>query len=74
MIRMMPTSGDYIVRLTRLPSHVKAVTAIDEHGFANIYVNDQLSTTEQNGAVLHELSHVLHDDAYNSFDIRFVEK
>lgn len=74
MIRMMPTSGDYIVRLTRLPPHVKAVTAIDENGFANIYVNDQLSVPEQSKAVLHELNHIMRDDAYNSFDIRLVEE
>lgn len=70
---MMPTSGDYVVRLTRLPPHVKAFTAIDEQGFANIYVNDQLSAPEQSGAVLHELRHITRDDAYNSLDIRFVE-
>ena len=71
---MMPTSGDYIIRLTRLPSHVKAVTSIDEHGFANIYVNDQLSLPEQNGAVLHELRHVIRDDAYNSLPIWAIEQ
>lgn len=70
---MMPTSGDYIVRLTTLPSHIKAFTAVDEQGFANIYVNDQLSVSQQNGAILHELHHVMRDDAYNSLDIRFVE-
>lgn len=69
----MLTSDDYIVRLARFPAHVKAVTCIDETGFANVYINSQLSTEEKKAAIRHELKHIRRDDAFNALPIQTVE-
>ena len=70
----MLTSDDYLVRFIRLPAHIKALTCIDDNGFANIYVNDQLTFDERDAAVRHELTHLLHDDAFNNLPIQSAEK
>ncbi len=69
----MLTDGDYTIRFIPLPDHVKALTVFDADCFANIYVNDRLSETEINAAVMHEIAHILRDDAYNSLGIHAVE-
>ena len=68
------TSDEYLVRLLDLPSGVRALVAVDEEGFSNIYVNARLSREEQAAALRHELRHLSNDDAYNDRDIRSVEQ
>lgn len=65
---------DCIVRLLDLPCSVKAVTALDEDGCANIYINSKLSREEQQKAVRHELAHVSRDDFRNDTDIHACEE
>lgn len=64
---------DCIIRLLDLPCSVKAVTALDEDGCANIYINSKLSREEQQKAARHELAHVCHDDFCNDTDIQTCE-
>lgn len=66
-------NNEYAVRLMDMPYTVKAIVAMDEEGFNNIYVNSHLSQEEQSKAVLHELRHIARDDFYNDMDIRSVE-
>lgn len=65
---------DCIVRLLDLPCSVKAVTALDEDGCANIYINSKLSREEQQKAARHELAHVSRDDFRNDTDIHACEE
>ena len=65
---------DCIVRLLDLPCSVKAVTALDEDGCFNIYLNSKLSREEQQKAIKHELVHVRKDDFCNDTDIHTCEE
>lgn len=56
-----------------LPYTIKAMVALDEDGFSNIYVNSRLSHEEQFKAAMHELNHVARDDFYNDLSIRTIE-
>ena len=64
---------NYTIRLLDMPCSVKALTAMDEEGYCNIYVNSKLSQEAQRDAVKHELVHIRKDDFYNSLDIRDAE-
>ena len=66
-------NDEYRIRQLDLPCTVKGFVALDEDGFANIYVNSKLTREEQSKAALHELRHVARDDFYNNTDIRSVE-
>lgn len=65
---------DCIIRLLDLPCSVKAMTALDEEGCYNIYLNSRLSMEEQQKAARHELAHVRHDDFRNYTDIHTCER
>ena len=69
----MLTDGEYIIRPLRLPPNVKALTKLDESGFANIYVNDQISAADQVDAVYHELIHLDREDHDNDLPIQQIE-
>ena len=69
----MIAGDEYLVRVVDLPPSVPALVALDEDGFANIYVNAHLSRAEQRRALAHELGHLLRDDAYAERDIRAAE-
>lgn len=69
----MLTDGEYIIRPLRLPPQVKALTKLDESGFANIYVNDLLSASDQRDAAYHELVHLDRADYDNDFPIQQIE-
>lgn len=56
-----------------LPYSIKAMVALDEDGFSNIYVNSRLSQEEQFKAAMHELRHVARDDFYNELSIQNIE-
>ena len=64
---------DCIIRLLDMPCSVKAMTALDEDGYFNIYLNSKLSREEQQKAVMHELVHIRKDDFRNALDIREAE-
>lgn len=49
---------DYRVRLIDLPPTVNAVTALDEDGFYNVYINARLPRELQRKAFRHELRHI----------------
>lgn len=68
------TDDEYRVRLADLPPGVKAMTCLSEDGFANVYVNARLNREQQWNAMLHELRHLMRDDAYNDLPIWQVEK
>lgn len=70
---MTVQNNEYVVRLIDLPCAVKAVTALDDEGLANIYLNAKLSQETQRKALKHELNHLDRDDFYNDLDIRTVE-
>jgi hypothetical protein len=70
----MAMYDDCIVRLLDLPCSVKAVTALDEDGCANIYINSKLSREEQQKAARHELAHVSRDDFHSDTDIHTCEE
>lgn len=70
----MGMRDDCIIRLLDLPCSVKAVTALDEDGCANIYINSKLSREEQQKAARHELAHVSRDDFRNDTDIHACEE
>lgn len=59
----LPVPGrDYCVRIVDLDTHVKGVTAMDDEGFANVYINGRQSSDRQCKAFWHELNHILCDD------------
>ena len=59
----LPVPGrDYCVRLVDLDARVNGVTAVDEEGFANVYINSRQSFDRQCKAFFHELSHIARDD------------
>lgn len=64
---------NYTIRLLDLPCSVKAMVALDEDGYYNIYVNSRLSREEQRKATKHELNHMQEDDFYSHADIRDIE-
>ena len=66
--------GEYAVRLLNLPGDVSGVVRLSEDGFANIYINDQLSPQAKRMAFDHEARHIENDDFYNSESIRDIER
>lgn len=66
-------SNEFSVRLMDLPYAVKGFVALDEDGFANIYVNSRLSREEQRKTVRHEINHLAKDDFFNNVDIMNAE-
>lgn len=70
---MVLLNDDFCIRQIDLPCSVKALVALDENGFHNIFVNSRLSRETQCEAVKHELRHIYRNDFYNNIDIRDVE-
>lgn len=56
------TDGDYCVRLVDFDTPVRGVTAMDDSGFANVYINARQSHDRQCKAFFHEMRHILRDD------------
>ena len=65
--------GEYAVRLLNLPGDVSGVVRLSEDGFANIYINDQLSPQAKRKAFDHEARHIDNDDFYNEKPIQEIE-
>lgn len=66
--------GEYAVRLVKLPGDVRGVVRLSEDGFANIYINDQLSPEARRMTFEHERTHIESDDFYNSKPIQDIEE
>ena len=66
--------GEYVVRLINLPGDIKGVVRLSDDGFANIYINDQLSPEARRLAFEHETRHIDRDDFYNSEPIQKIER
>lgn len=55
---------DYRVLYLDLPCCIKGMTALDENGFYNIYINARLGYKEQQKTIRHELTHITRQDFY----------
>ena len=65
--------GEYIVRMVNLPGSINGAVRLSDDGFANIYINDQLSPMARRRAFDHERRHIENNDFYNDKSIREVE-
>lgn len=65
--------GEFIVRMVNLPGDIHGAVRLSEDGFANIYINDQLSPQARKRAYLHEKKHIQNDDFYNDEPISKIE-
>ena len=66
----MDTPRTYLVDL---PPRVPGVLAVDEDGEPSIYLNARLSSVQHKRTYDHEISHLEHDDAYNTDSIEVIE-
>ncbi len=64
---------DYIIRYVDFPIAVKGVTAMDDNGFYNIYINSRLSFEEQKRAIAHEMEHIAREDFFSYDTLEEVE-
>ena len=53
---------DYCVRLIDMPLDVCGLTAMDDDGFANVYLNARLSHERRQSTLRHELCHLQNGD------------
>ena len=65
--------GEFIVRMVNLPGDIHGAVRLSEDGFANIYINDQLSPQARKRAYNHEKKHIQNDDFYNDRPINEIE-
>lgn len=65
--------GEYAVRMVNLPGSIHGAVRLSEDGFANIYINDQLSPMARRRAFDHERRHIDNGDFYNDLPIWEVE-
>lgn len=65
--------GEYIVRIINLPGSINGAVRLSDDGFANIYINDQLSPMARRRAFDHERRHIENNDFYNDKSIMEVE-
>lgn len=61
------------IRLINLPCRIKGMTATDADGNYNIYLNNNLSYEAQVQALLHEITHINHNDFSNSVPVVSLE-
>lgn len=61
------------VRLIDLPYSVGAMVALDENGYASIYINARQSYEKQKKCLRHELRHLQYNDMFNNKSIYEVE-
>ena len=53
---------EIVVRLMRLPSHVRAFTVLDPQGDYNVYINEDMSYEQRLRSFAHEKRHIENDD------------
>lgn len=70
---MIRVDDDYSVRLEDLPASVRGMVVYDDEGWPNVYLNAKLSREEQRKTLIHELRHIVNDDAYNTKNIKLIE-
>lgn len=56
---------DVFVRYQQMPYTIPAVTALDDDGDYNIYINPCLSIEAQQAAYRHEMYHIKHGHFYD---------
>lgn len=61
------------IRLIDLPYSIGAMVAIDEEGYASIYINSRHPVEKQRHNLLHELKHLERDDVYNDKSVYEIE-
>lgn len=61
------------IRLIDLPYSIGAMVALDEEGYASIYINARHSIEKQKRNLIHELRHLKRDDVYNDKSIYMIE-
>lgn len=66
--------GEYSVIMVNLPGSIHGAVRLSEDGFANIYINDQLSPMAKRRAFDHERKHIENNDFYNDKPITEVEE
>ena len=66
--------GEFIVRMVNLPGDIHGAVRLSEDGFANIYINDQLSPQARKKAFRHEAKHIENNDFYNDKPISEIER
>lgn len=59
---MKVIADDYTVRYVLFPISISALTAQDENGHYNIYINTALSEQNQLAALAHEVGHLVRND------------
>lgn len=69
----MLSEGEYTVRYVKFPPLIPGLTAKDESGHYNIYINSLLSASDQEKALKHELEHAISEDFDISKPIEQVE-
>ena len=65
--------GEFVVRLVNLPGDIGGAVRLSDDGFANIYINDQLSPNARRKAFAHEMRHIENNDFYNDKPIQEIE-
>ena len=60
--------------MVNLPGSIMGAVRLSEDGFANIYINDQLSPMAKRRAFDHEAKHIDNDDFFNGKPIREIEE
>lgn len=65
---------EILCRVIDLPSHVNAVTVVDENDDFNIYVNAKLSYEEQINAYRHECKHIGKNHFYSERSVSRCEE
>ncbi len=64
----------YRVYYIKFPTgDIYGATMLSPDGFANIYINDDLSPQQKRKTLKHELRHVERDDFYNNLPIEYIE-
>ena len=64
---------EVVVRYINLPMTVRGITAVDEDGNYNVYINSKLSSDRQRIALEHEMTHVNRGDFQSFDDIEDIE-
>ena len=70
----MITDGDYCVRIINLPGDIHGAIRLSEDDYANIYINDQLSSEAKRRTFTHEIQHLERDDFRNNLTLDECER
>lgn len=65
--------GDFVVRMVPLPGTIGGAVRLSEDGFANIYINDNMSQEARKKAFDHERRHIENNDFFSDRSIVEIE-